>query len=141
MGLISRIVADRAEAEDLWQETWFSIWHAGHVEGKDRDLWPLIRRTAVTRIIDHFRASARRPKLVTGDEVEPMTVRKTSAPELDLSSLTKEQRAVLVLHFWEGLSVKEIATELLVPTNTVKTWMHRGRSQLRSHLLQRREVL
>jgi RNA polymerase sigma factor (sigma-70 family) len=95
----------------------------------------------VTRIIDHFRASARRPKLVTGDEVEPMTVRKPRAPELDLSSLTKEQRAVLVLHFWEGLSVKEIATELLVPTNTVKTWMHRGRSQLRSHLLQRREVL
>ena len=57
-----------------------------------------------------------------------------------LSALPLKERLCLVLHFWEGLSVAEIGTELAVPENTVKTWMRRGRERLRTRLLERKEV-
>jgi len=40
-------------------------------------------------------------------------------------------RSVLLLRFVEGLSIEEVAEALEMPTGTVKSHIHRGRSQLR----------
>jgi RNA polymerase sigma-70 factor (ECF subfamily) len=48
-----------------------------------------------------------------------------------LMRLPSEQRAALLLHYTEGLPIKEVAQQLGVPVGTVKTWLHRGREQLR----------
>lgn len=52
--------------------------------------------------------------------------------------LPRMQRAVLVLQYFEDLSVEEIARELGVTTGTVKTHSSRGRASLRTsaHLIE-----
>lgn len=48
-----------------------------------------------------------------------------------LDLLSEKIREVLVLHYFEGFSVKEIATKLSLPTGTVKWRLSEGRKQLR----------
>ena len=62
------------------------------------------------------------------------------AAPIDLGSLPTEQRTCLALFFWEGLSIREIAAKLGVPEGTVKTWMFRGRAQLRARAPGRKET-
>lgn len=47
-----------------------------------------------------------------------------------LAQLPARQRRAMVLHYLADLSVAEIAAEEGVPVNTVKTWLHRGRTAL-----------
>jgi len=49
-----------------------------------------------------------------------------------VSRLGPSHRLALVLHYWEGLSYKEMATYLGVPLGTVMSRLHRARSALRT---------
>lgn len=51
-----------------------------------------------------------------------------------VSSLSDEQREVVVLKEYQGLTFLEIAQALDVPVSTVKTRLYRGLGQLRLHL-------
>jgi RNA polymerase sigma factor (sigma-70 family) len=60
-------------------------------------------------------------------------------PELDelwhrLDQLRPDQRACVVLRFYEDLSLAEIAAQLDLPLGTVKTHLHRGLATLRTLL-------
>ncbi|MEW6741505.1 MAG: sigma-70 family RNA polymerase sigma factor [Planctomycetota bacterium] len=114
-------------------ETWCAVWKASAHLRLDRDPWPFIRKTALRKAFDKLREERRPVRLLTGLDPEPMTGSRPEA-EIDLSVLTPQQRVCLVLFFWEGLSVTEIASELAVPPGTVKTWMFRARKRLRSTL-------
>ena len=48
-----------------------------------------------------------------------------------LMDLPIDQRTVLVLHYWEGLSIDEIAELLQRPRGTVASWQHRALVALR----------
>jgi RNA polymerase sigma factor (sigma-70 family) len=48
-----------------------------------------------------------------------------------LSDLPVDQRTVVVLHYWEGLSIDEIAELLQRPRGTVASWQHRALVALR----------
>lgn len=132
--LLQRVLPEPGTAEDLWQDTWYSLLRSGWQPGADRDPWPLLRRAAITRVLDQRRRSQCRPVLITGSEVDPPAPGFAEGPTVDLSLLSHEQRACFILFYWEGLSVKEIAIELGAPENTIKTWMHRGRAKLRESL-------
>ncbi|MEV1142225.1 sigma-70 family RNA polymerase sigma factor [Micromonospora sp. NPDC049799] len=51
-----------------------------------------------------------------------------------LRAVPVRHRQALVLHYVVDLSVRDVATELGVPENTVKTWLRRGRQQLHAAL-------
>ena len=51
-----------------------------------------------------------------------------------LSAVPARQRAVLILRYWEDLSVEETATLLSCTTGTVKSQAARGLQTLRTHL-------
>ena len=51
-----------------------------------------------------------------------------------VSSLAEEQREVIVLKEYQGLTFLEIAQVLDLPISTVKTRLYRGLEQLRSRL-------
>ncbi|MAG55355.1 MAG: hypothetical protein CMJ83_03605 [Planctomycetes bacterium] len=124
------------EAGDAYQETWLAVWNArGDFR---RTTWRFVRRVAMARAVDRIRTRDRGPRIATGVDPDP-AVETTDAPEIDLNRLLPLERAALTLHFWEGMSIREIATELGAPVNTVKTWMHRGRERLRRQILQEEE--
>ena len=49
-------------------------------------------------------------------------------------SLAPEQRALLVLHFYQGLPLSETAEALGLPLGTVKTRLYRTTTQMRATL-------
>jgi RNA polymerase sigma-70 factor (ECF subfamily) len=52
-----------------------------------------------------------------------------------LEGLPRQQREVVVLHYFLGLSVDAIADELRVPSGTVKSVLHRARAALAERLV------
>src|SRR5262245_36409883 len=139
MVLLRRMLGDPGLAEDAWQETWGAVWKALPRLQSGRDLWPFLRKTAERKAVDAMRGT-KSARLVTGSDPEPVCLPKRSGQPIDLGFLPKEQRECIALFFWGGLSVREIAKKLQVPEGTVKTWMFRGRAQLRARAGDRKEI-
>ena len=51
-----------------------------------------------------------------------------------LSMLHKEDRVIFMLYYGEGYTTKEIAKMLAMKESTVRSRIHRGKEQLRSHM-------
>ena len=51
-----------------------------------------------------------------------------------IQKLSEEQREVIVLKEYEGLTFAEIAETLGLPTSTVKTRLYRGLVEMKQHL-------
>lgn len=52
-----------------------------------------------------------------------------------LNQLSSNERDVLYKHYYEGYKIKEIAEDLGTNTNTIKTWLRRGKENLESILV------
>jgi len=150
LSVATRVLGDRREAEDVLQDVFTQIWHKS--AGYDAELGTL-SSWAVTltrnKAIDRVRASTRRRRLieeiaVTADQVEESPA--ASANELlygreraaqiraALNELSDDQRQVIELAFFAGLSQSEIALRLDQPLGTIKARIRRGMLKLREQL-------
>jgi RNA polymerase sigma-70 factor (ECF subfamily) len=134
---------DRNAAEDLVQEAFIRLHRSA---GSIRDLGraPAFLRSIVINLArDHnrrglmslrHRASAEPP--VPPTEPDERAVRDEEVDEvLDaLRTLPERQRACLVLHYYEELSIAEVAETLHISMNSVKTHCRRGLASLESRL-------
>jgi RNA polymerase sigma-70 factor (sigma-E family) len=105
-------------------------------------------RTAVVRAaIDETRRPWWRREQAHSHEALPDRSSADGTSEVDerlriraaLGRLPAKQRAILVLRFFEGLSVRETATTLRLPEGTVKAYTSRGLDALRGVLDERTE--
>jgi RNA polymerase sigma-70 factor (ECF subfamily) len=150
LSVAARVLGERREAEDVLQDVFTQIWHKS--SGYDARLGTL-SSWAVTltrnKAIDRVRASTRRRRLIeeialSADLVEEAPV--ASANELlygreraqrvraALNDLSSEQRQVIELAFFAGLSQSEIASRLAQPLGTIKARIRRGMLRLREQL-------
>jgi len=136
MRLLLDLLQHDQDAEDAWQETWAAVWKARRRLRNDRDPWPFVRVTAIRKAVDRRRQG--RPHRL--EHEPPARAPERADPVAELERLPFQERTVLVLHFWEGLSVQEIAATLGSPVGTVKTWMFRGRERLRHWLGETKEA-
>jgi RNA polymerase sigma factor (sigma-70 family) len=76
------------------------------------------------------------PEPVDGDEPESLLARRELATTLGraLLALSAEQRSVVELTYFVGLSYQEISEVMACPVNTVKTRMFHARRRLRALL-------
>jgi len=145
--LILRIVRDSGIAEDLVQETFLRVWNrAGGFDSERGALGPWLLAVARNRAIDYLRTQGRRTETVMGlNETEhPALFADFAAQALDLhlaqqvrralEALGTQQRELIELAYFEGLSQSEIAKRLGQPLGTVKTWMRRALQQMREGL-------
>jgi RNA polymerase sigma-70 factor (ECF subfamily) len=83
------------------------------------------------RLTSERRARRRLLAGTRGDDVDPTA---DTAAAIDvraaLGALSRRQREVVVMHYFLGQSIEEIAGELGVPTGTVKSALHRARAAL-----------
>ena len=87
-----------------------------------------------------FRALARLPVSPDGTEFEDRATARLDAAGLArvlagaLARLSADDRNVVLLVAWSGLSQEDIASALDVPVGTVKSRLHRARKRLREDL-------
>lgn len=146
--LILRVVRNEPVAEDLVQESFLRIWNRVHGFDQERGaLGPWILAVARNRAIDYLRS-------IQGRDLEsPLELERIENPALysDLQSkilnldrvkrlkeafekLTPNQRTVIELAYYEGLSQVEMSEHLKQPLGTVKTWVRTALKVLREEL-------
>ena len=143
-----RIVGDQSEAEEVMQDVFVQIWE--RADTFDPALgtptsWAL--RIARNRSIDRLRSRQRRYRaldefenvLATEPLVQPAVHGGLSGEEQAgvrsaLESLPVDQRQVIELAFFRGLSHGEIAEALKQPLGTVKARIRRGMLKLKDTL-------
>ena len=134
-----RLVHDSDAAHDAAQLALVGIWtDLPSLRDPDRfEAWAY--RLVVRECLTDLRRRRRRPVAnlppsdVVADPVDaPAVVAQRDEVERALSSLTPEQRAVVVLHYFAGLPLTEIAAILGVPYGTVGSRMHHAMRLLRA---------
>ncbi|CAN5797055.1 RNA polymerase sigma factor SigW [soil metagenome] len=155
--LVYRMVRDREQAEDLSQETFVKMFN--HIDRYDPEYkfssW--IFKIANNLTIDSMRKKRLDTVSIDGsrhadtpDEVEAsrITIQSRDANpeeyveakelgaelELAIGDLRPEYRTAILLRHVEGRPYEEISEIMEVPLGTVKTYIHRARSELRGTL-------
>lgn len=149
LAVAMRIAGGRAEAEDIVQEVFARAWREAATFDRARGsavAW-LVTLTR-NRAIDAVRSRKRRTRHEDDQtREEPAVAPPSSTPELAvvdaeraaavrvaLESLRPEQRQVLELAYFSGLSHSEIAERLGQPLGTVKTRIAQAVKRLRDEL-------
>jgi RNA polymerase sigma factor (sigma-70 family) len=143
LGYALRRVEDREDAADVVAETFSVAWRRiGDVPpAPESRLWlyGVARRILANqrrgelrrrRLSDRLRAELR----ATGDADAGSKDERALAVGEALAELTEQDREVLLLANWEGLTPAEIGTVIGVPGATARTRLHRARGRLRAQL-------
>lgn len=147
LGLITRLVVDRSQSEEVAQEVFLEVWQSAtrFDPNKGRAVgW--IMTIAHRRAVDRIRAAqaSRDRDVRVGirdlpqeyDQVaEAVEVRiEHRRVEVAMSRLSDAQREAVGLAYYGGLTQSEIADRLGIPLGTVKTRLRDGMIRLRDEL-------
>ena len=152
-----RMTRNRADAEDLVQETYLKAWRAydSFEEGTNLRAW--LFRIMTNSYINRYNAAQRRPTETDLDDVEEFFLYRrlgavdqsrmnASAEDQMMELFTDEEvrnaieelpetfRLPLILSDVDGFAYKEIAEMLDIPIGTVMSRLHRGRKWMQKRL-------
>jgi len=144
LALAARILRDRSEAEDVLQGVFTRVWkEAGRYDASKGSptAWLLswVRNGAIDRL--RRREASQRATMQSADRA-PSTPEDHDAPGAEererlakaVAALPADQRQVIELAYFEGLSQTQIAQRLGEPLGTVKTRTRLGMIKLRQAL-------
>jgi RNA polymerase sigma-70 factor (ECF subfamily) len=125
---------DRAQAQDLAQETLLRAWQRWEAVSAYDDPAAWCRRVLCNLATSEWRKAARRQALPPSTTVSPEPDVEAMELARALDTLPPPQRTAIVLHDAGDLSVAAVALELEVPEGTVRSWLSRGRKALAAEL-------
>jgi len=144
---VYQVLRDHQDTEDVAQEVFLSIWKKAKLyhESKGEPMtW--VASLARNRAIDRIRARERRSRLRDAVQSDPEAVAPSAVPDAGqvtstrerggivrsaVMQLTPEQRQVIEMAYFAGLSQSQIAEKIDAPLGTVKARMRRGLGKLR----------
>ncbi len=151
--LVFAIVRHEADARDVCQEVWLTIWRELPRFRGDAKFSTWLHPIATRRALDHLRKRRRwfdrflpfnpddkaitaAPETVTAEDASRLAAGADRAAQLRaaLDSLPPKMRAVLALREIEGLSYEEIAQATSIPTGTVMSRLYHARRLLAQKL-------
>lgn len=144
------LTRDISLAEELTQETFASAWaNIGRFKGR-ASIGTWLHRIAYRKFIDSTRCLQRNASLMTGLKEENNNARLSSDPLHRLTAdehsrllyeairrLTSLEYVVILLHYIQGLSFRQIAKVLDRPIGTVKWQNSRALKNLKQYLIGR----
>jgi RNA polymerase sigma-70 factor (ECF subfamily) len=153
--LVVHLLKDPDEAEDVVEETFWQAWRkASSYEPSRGAVSTWLLTIGRRRALDRLRAKARRREDSLTQEGRVLTEMPSAAPDPSqnaegaerrayvlaaLADLPEEQREVLELGYFQGLTQTEIANATGQPLGTVKTRMRLAMQKLREPLSMYRE--
>jgi len=144
-GIIFRLVEDKALSEDILQEAFVKIWNnfSSYDNTKGR-LFTWMMNLTRNLTIDTLRSKGyKKQAKISGDEksVDNLQDASSTIDKFDsiglrkqLANLKPDQRIVIDLAYFNGLTQDEIAKEIGIPLGTVKTRMRTAILELRKLL-------
>lgn len=153
-GLIVSILKSREEAEDCLQEVFTQAWEKADQFDADRGkvytfLVTMARNKAIDRTRSRAFKNAKKEDHVINDDEFALTLEgEFNNPHEDmelaerakmirnaLNQLSKKERKVLYVAYFNGMSQSEISEKLDIPLGTVKYRMRQGMIKLREMLV------
>ncbi len=140
-GVAVRVLADPASAEDVTQAVFMKLWSAPEsFRGGNLPGW-LVRVTR-NRALDLLRSRAAHPQVeFSADMPESDALEDTAFANMNsqavrdaMAQLPEQERALIQLGFFDGLTHQELARRTGVPLGTVKTRIRSGLRKLRAML-------
>lgn len=162
LAVATRLARNRAEAEDLVQDTLVKALRARQQYESGTNLKAWLFKILKNTFINRYRRSGLERTVLDGPDADPLadgwigasTLRAMRDPESQalrpvlereiaaaLDSVPEEFRLVVVLADVEELSYKEIADLVGCPIGTVMSRLHRGRRILKTKLIDQARML
>ena len=148
-GVCLRILHDQAEAEDVLQEVYLTVWRkAGDFDAARASPMTWLIAIARNRAIDRLRASRQARRLEPIDAAADIADARPGADSMVegvqesarlhrcLGTLAAHERAALRGAFFDGNTYEELAARMNVPLGTMKSWIRRAMIKLKACLEQ-----
>lgn len=148
--LCRSILHHSEDAEDATQEVFVRVYEALAQYAGRGAFGAWLRRLTVNHCLNRMQTAANRAAkhaysldllaetLPASSEDDPeeriLRAEERARVQNALEYLPPQQRAALALRLLDGLSYEEIADLMGVPVNSVRSWLHRGRTRLREAL-------
>lgn len=139
--VVYRVVKNSATAEDLTQEVMMKVYNNIHKFREKSQLSSWVFRIAYNHAVSHLRSYKHTESIDDYD----IKIKDESEKHLEhlereelsdylkkkLMELPEKYRVALTLYHFEGMHYKEIAYTMGINISTVKTYIHRGRNDLK----------
>lgn len=144
--LALKIIGNSQEAEDLTQEVFLAFWNSKNYDGERGSILVFLLTMARSRSLNLLRKERSQQQMLQRLGVQPsnhtpkLPMERASLSELStllaqaLQSLPENQRQIIEMAYYEGLSQSEISQQLQLPLGTVKTRSRQGLLKLRKLL-------
>ncbi len=140
--IAKKFTPNMEDAEDAVQEVFLEIWqHAGRYDANKASEVTFISLLARRRLIDRVRKVYRQPNFQSIEETfetQPNVFETNILNNIEakkavqaMQTVRPEQRELMMLTIFEGLSHGEIAEKKRLPLGTVKTHIRRGFNSVR----------
>ena len=141
--VLSRILSGRRQdCEELTEDVFLAAWNNRHKLREDKlkgYLGAIARNKAFNRLRDLQEELPLEDDILFEDSDIPcdLAERQDTARLIEqaLLQLEPKQRELFVRHYWYGQTVREAAEEMELNLSTAKTWLARGREQLKEILI------
>lgn len=138
---LQRRCADRGMVEEVVQDTFVAVWRGARDYSGAGEVAAWIWGIGIRRLIDRLRRTKdleplpeNRSDMVVSAEDQVLLGAEFGDLAGALARLSPELRAIVQAIVIDGLTTKEAARLLGIPTGTVKTRMMRARARLREEL-------
>lgn len=125
----------RADADDVTQNVLLALYRTDKAFESEAHVKNWLIRVTVNECKKLFRSPWRRAEDIDAYVSSLSFEDRDSRALFDaIMALDKKYRAVIVLHYYEGYSIREMAEILGAPTGTVGVWLSRARERLKLEL-------
>ena len=148
--LAVRIVGGTGDAEEALQDAWLQAWrNASSYDASRGAVGAWLVTIVRSRALDRVRSLGSRRRAETAAAVEAASTPPPPAPDpatgyarstlhrdvaAAMGALAPQQRTVVELAYFEGLSQTEIAERMNAPLGTVKSWTRQALLKLRERV-------
>ncbi len=143
--LCLKLERDQMKADELYQETWIRVLRGINTFDQEHAFYPwltkvcvntyrsMLKKRAFENLFFDFRTNEQKDYVLENIEYSPEEIEQEDLVNA-LKKLDYKKRLIVVLHYYEGYTIREIAELAGIKEGTVKSRLYAAREELRREL-------